>query len=160
SQRDGNQEIYVMDADGKNPSNLTQNEVFDADPAWSPDGKQIAFASSRKGVIHLFVMGPDGSGQQELLDMDLFGWVYPAWSPDGKRIAAGGRTEIGTTQVLLVDLDGGPVKPITRGPTLSSYATWSPDGRYLAYVHFLVPIRGLDPGREMDLGERGGSLWV
>ena len=47
SNRDGNQEIYVMDADGSNPTRLTNDAKRDEDPDWSPDGTQIAFRSFR-----------------------------------------------------------------------------------------------------------------
>ena len=61
--RDGDREIYVMDADGGNPVNLTRHDAFDSAPAWSPDGRRIAFESERDGgVPHIFVMNADGSG--------------------------------------------------------------------------------------------------
>ena len=64
--RDGNREIYVMDADGGHPVNLTRHDAYDSAPAWSPDGRRIAFESKRAGTDHIFVMNADGSGVEQL----------------------------------------------------------------------------------------------
>src|SRR5690242_1345810 len=59
--RDGNMEIYVMDADGSNPQRLTNNPAGDFVNNWSPDGQQILFNSVRDGNSELYVMNADGS---------------------------------------------------------------------------------------------------
>lgn len=51
--RDGNPEIYVMNADGSDAERLTNNSGFDGQPAWSPDGTEIAFSAARSAAIHV-----------------------------------------------------------------------------------------------------------
>jgi Tol biopolymer transport system component len=68
SDRDGNQEIYVMNAaDGSNQTRLTYNNVTDSGSSWSPDGTKIAFASNQDGNLEIYLMNAaDGSGQTRL----------------------------------------------------------------------------------------------
>ena len=79
-------DIYVMDADGSNQRNLTNNDRRDEEPSWSPDGKRIVFTSVLNGVRRnwdIYVMDADGSNQQNLTnhrDRD--------WHPYGHRTAS------------------------------------------------------------------------
>ena len=66
SDRDGNWEIYVMNADGSSQTNLTNDLPDDTGPVWSPDGRQIAFVFCRDGSYEIYVMNADGSGQTRL----------------------------------------------------------------------------------------------
>lgn len=129
-------ELFVMDADGKNPVNLTNAPGWDADGGWSPDGKKIAFTSNRTGNFRLYVMNHDGTEQTDLLKQDLIYSVYPCWSPDGEQLAFGGRGSDGTIQLCVVNADGQGQQQLSDTGQLNSHAAWSPDGQYLAYARF------------------------
>ncbi len=86
SNRDGNNEIYIMDPDGTAQINLTKHKASDAQPAWSPTGEQILFTSNRDGVSDLYLMDADGTNVKKVFK-DLKLRSAPAWSPDGKQIS-------------------------------------------------------------------------
>ena len=87
SWRDGNGEVYAMDADGSSPRNLTQNPARDVRPMWSPDVRRIAFVSRRDGNPEIYVMDADGSGKRNLTRDRASDDDHPTWSRDGRRIA-------------------------------------------------------------------------
>lgn len=116
SDRDGNDEIYVMNIDGTGLRRLTNHPDEDRYPAWSPDGKQIAF--SRDGI---YVMAPNGDTQTRLTE---FGGC-PAWSPDGWLIAFSHSSEL-----YVMNKDG---SELTRLGTNINCPTWLPDGKHIAY---------------------------
>jgi Tol biopolymer transport system component len=85
--RDGNYEIYAMQSDGSNPTNLTNRpSSTDFHPVWSPDGTQIAFVSDRDGQFNteIYVMNADGSNQTRLTNNEAAD-RDPSWSPDGSK---------------------------------------------------------------------------
>ena len=80
SDRDGDWEIYVMDADGSNQTNLTSSPAVDEFPSWSPDGSMIAFTSDRDGDYEIYVMDADGSNQTNITNSAAYN-KEPSWSP-------------------------------------------------------------------------------
>lgn len=135
SLRTGDHEIFVMNADGSNPLNLTNHPGFDSDPAWSPDGRKIAFGAFRNEGWRLYVMDADGSNVRDVLGQNLDGWTGPSWSPDGTQIVYVGPNK-GSLQIFVVSADGTGAEPITESAGGNAWPAFSPDGRYIAYLHY------------------------
>ena len=134
SNRDGNEEIYLMNAEGSGLTNLTNNAANDFSPAWSPYGKKIAFTSYRDGNEEIYVMNADGSGQINLTN-NAADDLYPAWSPDGKKIAftsyRGGNDEI-----YVMNADGSGQTNLTKNAAYDANPTWSPEGKKIAFMSY------------------------
>ncbi len=87
--RDGNGEIYVMEPDGTNLTNLTRHDSLDYHPTGSPDGSLIAFVSGRGTSREVWVMDSDGSNQRQVTDSPDAN-IDPSFSPDGRFIVYDG----------------------------------------------------------------------
>ena len=126
SNRDGNPEIYIMNPDGSEQTNLTQHNAVDYSPAWSPTGEQILFVSDRHGTRDLYLMNSDGTNVRKVFNK-LVGRQHPTWSPDGKQFAY---HRFNKLVIYIASSDGKNDKKLTNG----LWPVWSPDGTEIAFV--------------------------
>jgi len=132
SDRDGDTEVFTMNPDGSDLTNLTNNDIGDGGPAWSPDGARIAFSRTTDGIeSEIYVMNADGSGQTNLTNNPVHD-SEPAWSPDGTKIAF--RTFLGGNyEVVVMNSDGTGLTNLTNNPAFDTAPAWSPDGTKIAF---------------------------
>jgi len=132
-----NEEIYVMNADRTALTDLTNHPAGDRWPAWSPDGRQIAFCSDRDGQDGMYVMNADGSNPHRLTDaIKTCGNPHVTglyWSPDNKWIATSyspnGTSPDTPLDVYLIKTDGSQVINLTNHPAMDWGLSWSPDSQ-------------------------------
>ncbi len=125
-------EIFVMDYDGARIKKLTGNGSLNLNPAWSPDGKEIAFLSYRSGKPELVILSSKGELRRAFPQSGELN-LAPDWSPDGRRIAFTGSRD-GNAEIFLLNVASGSLTRITNNPALDTSPSWSPTGRELAFV--------------------------
>ena len=130
SQRDGNHEIYVMNADGTNQLRVTFNSVFDGDAAFSPGGEKIAFTSTRDGNAEIYIMHTDGSSQTRLTNSPGSD-AHPAFSPDGTKIAFASERS-GHLAIWVMNVDGSNPIELMDG-FAGTEPEFSPDGTRIVF---------------------------
>jgi Tol biopolymer transport system component len=132
SDRSGNYEIYVMNADGSGLVQLTNQGATNIQAAWSPDGTKIAFYSDRTGNPEIWVMNANGSSQTQLTNNgDVNG--QPTWSPDGTKIAYTSNVP-GNYELYVMNANGSGQTRITNLSGTNNEPKWSPDGNTIAFV--------------------------
>jgi tol-pal system beta propeller repeat protein TolB len=125
-----NPEIWVMDADGSNPKKLTDHGL---DPSWSPDGKQIVFASHRDGIFQIYGMNSDGSNVRRLTKHNAED-SNPAWAPDGGSIVYTSATGDDHRGLFLMGPDGSDPHGLAHSKHQDfCFPSWSPDGRTIVF---------------------------
>ena len=169
SERSGHSEIWVSNRDGSQANKLTSFEGGGrvrrvGSPAWSADGKLIAFDTqgTTTGKWNLHIVAADGGGgPAKPLTSDAFNDVRPSWSIDGQWIYFGSdRTRAGDWQIWKMPSSGGTAEQVTSGGGMEPVVSW--DGRRVYYAK-PPPIQGIwaipaEGGQEVQVVSRGRAL--
>ena len=171
-------EVFIMNADGTDPQRLTHNNVIDAYSCWSPDGTQIAFASSRSGEWEVFIIDVVTLAVTQLTDVPS---ASPDWSPDGTQITFSRfitiPNGINPKTIYVMDADGQhqrpvlPDPPLDGPPTLRYFPRWSADGQRILFaevqwfpdgdVETLI-VQRIGGAKKViaDVNDRLGNKWL
>ncbi len=164
------QNVVAMDAAGL-PRQLTDHPGSAAAPAFSPDGRWVAYYRVVSGQRDVWIV-PAGGGTPVQFTQDPAADFHPAWSPDGSQIAFGserdGRSHIWVAPVA-EGRPAGPARRVTAGATGDQAPAWSPDGKWIAYVGYgsalladvwVVDAAGAGPPRKLATeGRASRAVW-
>jgi eukaryotic-like serine/threonine-protein kinase len=149
-------ELFVANADGRNQRRLTHNKIPEVNPAWSHDGKKIAFncipdGDWTKGAI--CVINADGSGLTRLTDQSLQS-QFSSWSPDGTMIAFS--VLAAPSAIYVMNADGRNQLKLTNQISALGGFAWAPDGKKIAYAtdyegNFEIYVINSDPSHQTNL---------
>lgn len=129
----GYEDVWVMNNDGADVQQLTNETDFDEYPDWSPDSTKIVYSSvggKVNGTKQIWIMNADGSNKSRL---NIIDGIQPAWSPDGTKIAFKSYSG-GTSNIWIMNADGSNPKRLTNETVNTHDPDWSPDGKYIAYA--------------------------
>jgi TolB protein len=128
-------DIFEAEPDGSGLKQLTNAKGYDAEGAYSPDGKQIVFGSMRTGSMELFIMNADGSNPRQLTKSPNCYNGGPFFSPDGKRVVfRSDRAEKDRLQLFVINADGTGERCISKKPTWVCWGPyWHPDNKHVIY---------------------------
>jgi Tol biopolymer transport system component len=158
----GQSNFYLLWPDGRQPVRLTEGDDRNLLPAYSPDGRTIAFTSDRDGNYEIYRMNADGS-QVRRLTRNGGGNRAPTWSPDGLHIAFDSDRD-GNHEIYVMDADGSNPINLTKHPGYDADPAWSPDGRRIAFASerarngFRVFVMDADGKNVRDLSQKDNPM--
>jgi TolB protein len=132
SNRDGNEELYMMDYDGHNQTRLTFNRNTDYMPAWSADGRKIAYTSYMGDKAILYLLEVYEGKRQEIYSRGTS--FAPNFSPDGKKLVFCSQEEAGNTEIYVANSNGRNVRRLTFNKSIDTAPYWSPTSRQIAFT--------------------------
>ena len=148
--------IVVQNTDGAG-AQITSGSANDVDPAWSPDGKKIAFARNGGNGFDIFTMNANGSGLQQLTTANGRDDRYPTWSADGTRLAYSGYAgATGGKQILTIPSGGGPITSVP-GSASGDQPAFNPDGTRIAYTAPELAAGAVTPNDEIFVSDLNGA---
>jgi Tol biopolymer transport system component len=131
-------EVFVMDANGSNPTQVTFNDRDDDGAAWSPDGRHLIVSRDLDPVrgssdYDLYVMNASGAGERNVTNSFGVDEVDPEWSPDGGTIALVSDRDA-DNEIYTMKPNGSHLRQLTSNAAFDAEPNWSPDGRRLAFT--------------------------
>ncbi|NQT79601.1 MAG: Tol-Pal system beta propeller repeat protein TolB [Candidatus Aminicenantes bacterium] len=132
SNRDGNDELYMMDYDGQNQTRLTFNKLVDYMPAWAPDGRTIAYTSYVGNAAVLYIYNPYEGTRKEVASKGTN--FAAAFSPDGEKLAFCSTIEEGNSEIYVATSEGKNIKRLTFNNAIDTAPSWSPTNREIAFT--------------------------
>lgn len=164
--RDGDFEIYIMQRDGSNPTNLTADIAPDGLPVWSPQANAFAFLTSRgTDGLSIYRMNDDGGELSALSVSPPVAPIPMIWSPTGEWLAFGSGQG---ADVYLLSPTGENMINLTNDPAGDSFEAWSPDGQQILFTSdregtlaiYVMSVEGGEPTRLTELeSANGGPDW-
>jgi len=128
----GDQDLYLIRADGTVDRRLTKGGGIDVSPSFSPDGSKMAFVSTRQGGPHVFIQDMN-SGQVRRLTYSGTYNTQPSWSPNGDKILYSSMQKSGEINIFSIGADGSGLLQLTSGSRNNEYPSWSPDGSMIVF---------------------------
>ena len=132
SNRSGNNDIYIMDTNGKNIRQITTDPKDDNVPSWSADGTEIAFHSNKDGDYEIYIYALETGHIRQVTYNSCADW-NPAWAPDGSRFAFYSDCD-GNREIYVMDIDGGNRRRLTFEEETDWFPAWSPDGNRITFT--------------------------
>lgn len=142
SGKDGKRhELYIIDRNGAELRRLTNDDIYDNDPAFSPNGKQVVFRSKRSGVDELWIVDENGANLRQLThypkdeknpDENFYHASAPFWEPNRNIISFASKQK-GNYSIFTIKPDGRGLKQLTTGSRDEMWHAWSPDGKWITY---------------------------
>jgi len=124
--------LQVADADGFNPQTIVESKDPLMSPAWSPDGRRIAYVSFENNQPSIYIQEIASGKRRKVASYPGINGA-PAWSPDGNRLAMT-LSKDGNPDIFVYDLQSGSMKKLTSHYAIDTEAAWSPDGSYMVFT--------------------------